>query len=109
MSEVHHWPKCAVCSERCCEPTAVEEYEVPADGVLRDRLDAERIVRFTVIARCSHGRGFKRGTVREQHCKVDVPDWWGVAHMDDAIRKLIFFAPGVGSPEHNLVTRIANG
>ena len=33
MSEVHHWPKCAVCSERWGEPTAVEEYEIPPGDV----------------------------------------------------------------------------
>lgn len=109
MAEVHHWPICAVCSEKWSEPTVVEEYEIPPDGVMRDSTDPERIVRFTVIARCSHGRGFKPGTVREQRCRVDVPEWWGVAHMDDAIRQLIFFAPGVGDPEHRLVTGIANG
>lgn len=106
-AELHHWPLCAVCSEVCREPTVVEEYEVPADSCICNR--DGNLTRFQVIARCSHGRGFKRGTVREQRARIDVPEWWGVAHINDAIAALIFFAPGAGSPEHNIVTSIANG
>lgn len=108
MSEVHHWPKCAVCSERWGEPTAVEEYEIPPGDVKHASGDPDRITSFQVIGRCSHGKGFRKGSVREQRARVECPEWWGSAHMDDAIRWLIFFAPGV-SPEHRLVTSIANG
>jgi hypothetical protein len=101
-----HWPLCAVCSERCQEPTVVEEYGIPADGVIRKK---GRIVRFTVVASCSHGRGFRPGTVRTQRARIEVPEWWGIAHQDDAIRSLIFFVPGHGNPEHTLVTHIGNG
>jgi hypothetical protein len=104
--EAAHWPLCAVCSELMGEPTVVEEYGVPPDGVVwRDG----EVVQFTVEAACSHGRGFKAGTVRRQKAKIDVPAWWGVAHKDDAVRSLIFFAPGAGAPTHNVVTSIANG
>jgi hypothetical protein len=104
--ELHHWPICAVCSETWGEPTTVEEYEVPADSVIRRGSDLT-VCRFQVIARCSHGRGFKPGTVREQRARVDVPEWWGKAHMDAAISLLTFFVPGAGkSPDHGMVTRI---
>jgi hypothetical protein len=100
--ELGHWPICAVCSEACQEPTAVEEYEIPAVQLEGE----ERIKCLTVIARCSHGKGFRPGTVKEQHAKIDVPEWWGIAHVDDAVRSLIFFAPGHGAPAHKLVTNI---
>jgi hypothetical protein len=105
--ELSHWPLCAVCSERCCEPTVVEEYEVPPGDCKRD--GNGRITRVVVVARCSHGRGFKPGTIREQRAGFDVPEWWGNAHVDDAVRSLIFFAPGHGAPAHTLVTHIGNG
>ena len=107
--ELSHWPICAVCSETWGEPTVVEEYGVPPDSIKRRRDHDETIECFQVVARCSHGRGFRKGTVREQRARVEVPEYWGKAHMDDAIRSLIFFAPGAGSPTHNIVTSIANG
>ena len=101
--ELGHWPICAVCSERCQEPTVVEEYEIP--GVELE--SPERVTEVVVVARCSHGAGFRPGTIREQHAKIEVPEWWGVAHIDDAIRSLIFFAPGADKmPTHKLVTNI---
>lgn len=106
--EAWHWPLCAVCTQLYEEPTVVEEYEVPADSVIRQD-ESQRVTRFAVIARCSHGRGFKRGTVREQRARVDVPEWWGIGHMDAAIQSLIFFKPGEGAPDHGMVTRISNG
>ena len=105
--ELDNWPKCAVCSERWGEPTVVEEYELDPNACIYD--DKGRIERCAVIARCSHGRGFKPGTVREQHSRIDVPEWWGDAHLLDAISALIFFAPGGGAPHHGLVTHIGNG
>ena len=105
--ELSNWPLCGPCSELYGEPTVVEEYEVPADSCIR--ADNGRILRLQVIARCSHGRGFKHGTVREQRARIEVPEWWGDAHLIQAISGLIFFAPGAGAPEHNLVTSIANG
>ena len=48
--------------------------------------------------------------MRRQIARIEVPDWWGQAHMDDAIRGLIFFAKGADPQNRlNLVTSIANG
>lgn len=105
-----HWPLCAVCSEFMGEPTTVEEYGIPPDSVVwRGDADTRRVVRLVVEAGCSHGRGFKPGTVRRQMARIEVPEWWGQAHIDDAISGLIFFAVGAGAPGHNLVTHIGNG
>lgn len=96
-SEFDHWPTCAACSERAHGRVVVEEYEV--DPGLEGRL--------TVIARCSHGRGFKAEHVHEQRCVITPPEWWGLAHRDDAIRGLIFFIPGTGPViEHGMVTQV---
>lgn len=85
----------------------VEEYGVPPDSVVRREDGSTK--RFVVEAACSHGRGFKAGTVSRQRARIEVPEWWGVAHQDAAIRSLIFFKPGEGAPEHNLVTHIGSG
>ena len=113
MSELsRHSPRCAVCSdryeaEREANPFTtetnpfVESYEVidePCDGlVIRGRL--------TVIAECSHGKGFKPGTIQKSHARIDVPAWWTQAHMTDAVAALVFFGKEK-NPSHGLVVNI---
>ncbi len=102
MGEERRWPQCGVCSDRHKGWWPVEEYGTeeakPVGPDYRGRV--------IVIAKCSHGRGFKRGAIREQHATIDVPIWWGNAHLADAIRALVFFKAGEGAPDHGLVTRI---
>lgn len=103
MGEERRWPQCGVCSDQHKGWWPVEEYEVAWDKPTGVNFRA----RCTVIGKCSHGKGFKRGSVREQSSSFDVPVWWGNAHVQDAIRALVFFATGQGAPDHGLVTRIS--
>lgn len=103
MGEQRHWPQCAVCSEQHAGWYPVEEYEIVSGEKPRGPAYRGRIV---VIAKCSHGRGFKRESVRTQHADIDVPIWWGEAHLKDAVAALVFFKSGQGAPDHGLVTRI---
>lgn len=111
VSEVQRWPTCLLCTEasRARTPDA-EAIWIPVEGYRvepevwravtyvnkegRTVGDVEPAVLnkarrlgdrgwFTVIAEC-HGD--------QQKATIDVPYWWGKAHVLDAIRNLMFFA-----------------
>lgn len=122
--EIQRWPTCLLCTEasRARTPDA-EHIWIPVEGYRvepevwrqvtivtregRQMQDVEPAVFnkarrlgdrgwFTVIATC-HGD--------EQRASIDVPYWWGKAHVFDAIRNLMFF----GKEEyrtHGLVDRV---
>lgn len=104
MSGVDAWPICAVCTMAQRTRIPVEGYDVersPArGGRFREHL--------AITASCGH-----RGSNLTDHAKrdhqtahVDVPVWWGEAHVNDAIEQLIFFKPGDSHVDHGMVTSI---
>ena len=110
MSNYADWPTCGECMTR--RPNLpfvpVEEYELVPEGELHGGF------RVVCIAKCSHGRGFRSGTVHTQHSVIDVPTWWNLdlakplasKHLVAAVRTLVFFAPGRGAPQHRMVTLV---
>lgn len=110
MSNFSDWPACGECmAKRPDLPfVPVEEYELIPEGVL---IGAFRVV---VVAKCSHGRGFRGDTVKTQHSTIDVPVWWNLdpakplscKHLVAAVRTLRFFVPGAGAPQHRMVTLV---
>lgn len=104
MSEVRRWPQCAECSRKFRGWWPVEEYHV--ETVKEGALALHR-ARVIVHATCSHGGHDGPGRQPfHQAAKIDVPIWWGDAHVRDAIAALKFFAQGAGAPDHGLVTDI---
>lgn len=120
-SEVAQWPTCLACMEASklrhpgmgaiwipvegynVEPEVFRHYQlVGGKGAVQvaDVLypPRERGSRgwFRVIATC-HGK--------EATAEIDVPRWWGTAHVRAAIQALGFFGAET-KPDHGLMTRI---
>lgn len=122
MSSLADWPVCAECTRRKREDdpeyrgtVPVEEYGVDVDEGNAVLFSGSYSVRVTVVAACSHGRGFRSDTVRHQASEpIDCPHWWNVDrakplkshYLRHAIRTLAFFKPGETKPAHRMVTLV---
>lgn len=120
MSHAQDWPVCAECSARWKAKgedgtVPVEEYGVEVDDTGRVLYSGNYSVRVTVVARCSHGAGFRASAVREQRSEpIDCPHWWNVDretplsshYLRHAIRTIVFFRPGEGKAHHRMVTLV---
>lgn len=106
MSEVRLWPQCAECSRKAAQESGNPDAWVPVEAYEMDDTEKPtRIVcrsRIRIIARCTHGQPHAKP--QYQDAIIEVPMWWGKAHEMEAIRRLVFFAPGGGRPDHGLVT-----
>jgi hypothetical protein len=107
VSEVRNWPQCAECSARYQGWWPVEAYRIEEQKVSSLRL--AKVVH--VIAECAHLGHVEGGAARTsdrdvQRATIEVPFWWGDAHVSAAIRKLVFFRPGHSTAEHGMVTNI---
>lgn len=105
-SEFALWPVCAHCSEKEYRERTDEGYKlerwprivVEAYDMLESKPRGPRFKKTVIINAQCHGQG--------QAAVIDVPWWWGDAHVSDAIKGLVFFQSGRGAPEHNLVDSI---